>query len=331
MKKRFLLLPLILLLAACSPKESGMTKNSDPLSSWNEGNVKTSIIDFVTAVTDESGPDFIEIRDRIAVFDNDGTLWAEQPLYFQLFFAIDRVKDLAPDHPEWSNEQPFKAILENDMATLSSFGTHEILEIVMATHAGMTTDEFEQIVKNWIGTARHPILDRPYTELVYQPMLELLEYLEANNFKTFIVSGGGVEFMRAWVEDIYGIPKERVVGSSINTRFTIEDGQPELIRLPELEFLNDKDGKPVGINKFIGRKPVFCGGNSDGDLQMMQWTASRPGKSMMLYVHHTDAEREWAYDRESHVGHFDKGLDEATEKGWSIINMKDDWKTIFPE
>jgi len=331
--KKIYLLPLLIipLLIACNSAPTAQEKNVDPLPSWNEGTVKASIMQFVASVTDESGPDFIEIPDRIAVFDNDGTLWAEKPLYFQLFFAIDRVKALAGEHPEWQNEQPFKAVIENDMATLSTFGTPEILKIVMVTHAGMTSDEFEQSVKDWISTARHPVTDKLFTEMVYQPMLELLDYLQENDFKTFIVSGGGIDFMRPWTEEVYGISKDQVVGSSIKTEFVLKDDQPQIIRLPEINFIDDKEGKPVGINRYIGRKPVFCAGNSDGDLQMMQWTASGSGKRMMLYLHHTDPDREWAYDRQSSVGHFDKGLDEATDKGWTIISMKDDWKTVFPD
>ena len=243
---------------------------------------------------------------------------------------MDRIKELAPQHPEWKTEQPFKAVLEDDLATLGTYGEHGILEIVMATHANITTEEFESIVKGWLATAKHPRFNRPYNELVYQPMLELLEYLRNNDFKTFIVSGGGIEFMRPWVEEVYGIPRDQVVGSSIKTEFTVKDGNPIIMRLPEIDFIDDKEGKPLGINKFIGRKPVFASGNSDGDLQMLQWTASGDGLRFMLYLQHTDSIREWAYDRESHIGRLDKGLDEASEKGWTIINMKDDWKVIYP-
>lgn len=302
----------------------------DPLPSWNEGKAKEGILSFVKDATDANSPNFIPVADRIATFDNDGCLWSEQPAYFQLFFAIDRIKAMAADHPEWKEQQPYKAVLENDMKTLGSFGEHGILEIVMATHAGNTTDEFEQIVKDWLAAARHPRFDKPYTEMVYQPMLELLAFLRANDFKTFIVSGGGVEFMRPWVEQVYGVPKDQVVGSSIKTEFVIEDGVPQIKRLPELDFIDDKAGKPVGINKFIGRKPVFAAGNSDGDLQMLQWTDSNALPSFQLYIHHTDAEREWAYDRESSVGRLDKGLDEALAKGWTVVSMKDDWKVIYP-
>lgn len=303
---------------------------TDPLPSWNDGATKTAIIDFVSDVTNAESKNFIDIADRIATFDNDGNLWSEQPAYFQLFFAIDRVKQLAPEHPEWKIEQPFKAVLEDDMATLAEQGEHGILGLVMATHSGITTEEFEIIVKDWLSSAKHPRFNRPYTDLVYQPMLELIDYLRANDFKTFIVSGGGIEFMRPWVEEVYGIPRNQVIGSSIKTEFVIKDGIPVINRLPEIDFIDDKAGKPIGIHKFIGRKPVFASGNSDGDLQMLQWTASGDGLRFMLYLHHTDSIREWAYDRDSHIGRLDKGLDEAKEKGWTVIDMKEDWKIIYP-
>lgn len=302
----------------------------DPLPSWNEGNTKQAIIAYVNDVTLEGGANFVPISERIATFDNDGNLWSEQPAYFQLFFAMDRIKALAPEHPEWKTTQPYQSVIENDMATLMTYGEHGLIEIVMATHAGNTVEEFEQIVKDWLTTAKHPRFKRPYTDLVYQPMLELLDYLRENGFKTFIVSGGGIEFMRPWVEQVYGIPKDQVVGSSIKTEFVMNDGKPEIRRLPALDFIDDKAGKPVGINKFIGRKPVFASGNSDGDLQMLQWTDSNAYPSFQLYLHHTDAEREWAYDRESSIGRLDKGLDEAYEKGWTVINMKEDWKVVYP-
>ncbi|WP_417856206.1 HAD family hydrolase [Xanthomarina gelatinilytica] len=302
----------------------------DPLPSWNEGKTKAAIIDYIKDVTNKESANFIPEIDRIATFDNDGNLWSEQPAYFQLFFAMDRVKELAKDHPEWQNKQPFKAVLENDMKTLIASGEKGIMELIMATHAGITTDEFELLVKNWLETAQHPRFNKPYNQLIYQPMLELLDYLRTNDFKTFIVSGGGIEFMRPWVEEAYGIPKDQVVGSSIATEYDYNNGAPVIRRLSKIDFIDDKAGKPVGINKFIGRKPVFASGNSDGDLQMMQWTDSNPYKSFQLYLHHTDADREWAYDRESHIGQFNKGLDEALEKGWTIIDMKNDWKTIYP-
>jgi phosphoglycolate phosphatase-like HAD superfamily hydrolase len=300
------------------------------LPSWNDGTARDAIVGFVDKVTKKGSPDFIPPAERIAVFDNDGTLWAEQPMYFQLLFALDRVKALAPQHPEWKEQEPFASLLRGDVNGALAGGEHAIAEIVMATHAGMTTEEFEQVVREWIATARHPTTGRPYTEMVYQPMLELLDYLRANGFKTFIVSGGGIEFMRPWVEQVYGIPPEQVVGSSIKTRFEMRDGKPVLMRLPQLDFVDDKEGKPVGINSRIGRRPIAAFGNSDGDLQMLQWTTAGSGPRFALYIHHTDAAREWAYDRKSHVGSLDKGLDEARAKGWTVVDMKNDWKVIYP-
>jgi hypothetical protein len=306
------------------------TEVKDPLPSWNEGTTKKAIIAYVDNVTDSLSQDFIPVADRIATFDNDGTLWSEQPIYFQFFFALDRVKAMAGDHPEWKTKQPFKAVLENDMPALMKQGEKGLLQIVMATHAGMSTDEFEKIVSEWITTAQHPTKKKAYTELVYQPMLELLDYLRKNEFKVFIVSGGGIEFMRPWTERVYGIPKDQVVGSSIKTQYDYNNGNPVLKRLAELDHYDDKDGKPVGINRYIGRKPVFVGGNSDGDLQMMRWGDSNTFKSFQLYVHHTDSIREWAYDRTSHIGTFNEGLDEAKAKGWTLADMKNDWKIIYP-
>lgn len=268
--------------------------------------------------------------ERIAVFDNDGTLWSEKPFYFQLAFALDRIKALAPKHPEWKEKQPFKGVLEGDIKSVLAGGEQALLEIVMATHAGMTTAAFEQTVSEWVSTARHPKTKRPYTEMVYQPMLELLAYLRANDFKAYIVSGGGIEFMRPWVERVYGIPPEQVIGSSIKVKFEIRESGPVLLRLPEIDFIDDKAGKPVGIHKFIGRRPVLAFGNSDGDHQMLQWTAAGSGLRLMGLVHHTDAEREWAYDRESSVGRLDKALAEARARNWTIVNMKRDWKLIYP-
>jgi len=317
----------------CAPQgdvQPGLGVVADPLPSWNEGAAKQSIVDFVVRVTDPAGPDFVPEAERIATFDNDGCLWSEQPAYFQLLFAIDRVKALAPEHPEWKTKQPFKAVLDGDMEALAAGGMHGLLELVMASHAGMTTVEFEAIVKGWIATAKHPTTGRPFTEMVFQPMLELLDYLRANGFKTFIVSGGGIEFMRPWTEQVCGIPPEQVVGSSIKTAFEMRDGEPVLVRLPEIEFFDDKEGKPVGIHSHIGRRPIAAFGNSDGDLQMLQWTAAGDGPSLCLYVHHTDAEREWAYDRESHIGRLDKGLDQAEASGWTVVDMKSDWKVVFP-
>jgi phosphoglycolate phosphatase-like HAD superfamily hydrolase len=303
---------------------------SDPLPSWNDGVVKKSITDFVARVTTQGGADFIPIPERIATFDNDGTLWCEQPFYFQLAFAFDRIKAMAPQHPEWKTTQPFKALLDKDMKTFAASGEKGLLQIVAATHTGMTTDEFANEVVEWVAAARHPRFKRPYTELVYQPMLELLAYLRANGFKPFIVSGGGIEFMRPWVEKIYGIPPEQVVGSSGVVEFHIgADGKPSLLKTAKVEFIDDGPGKPVGINRFIGRRPIFAFGNSDGDLQMLQWTTAGEGPRFAGLVHHTDAEREYAYDRQSKVGKLDKALDEATAKGWAVVDMKKDWKTIF--
>ena len=302
---------------------------ADPLPSWNDGASKRSIINFVTAVTRESSPDFVPVPQRIATFDNDGTLWCEHPMYVQLAFALDRVKAMAPLHPEWKDKQPFKAVLDGDMKTLAESGERGLAELMMVTHAGMTNNEFEKIVTDWLATARDPRFKRPYTELVYQPMLELLAYLRASGFKTFIVSGGGIEFMRPWSERIYGVPPEQVVGSSIKTRFEMRDGRPELFRLPEINFIDDKAGKPVGINEFIGRRPIAAFGNSDGDLEMLQWTTMSGGVRLGLIVHHTDAEREYAYDRNTEFGKLDQALDAAAVNKWTVVSMKDDWKRIF--
>jgi len=302
----------------------------DPLPSWTDGAAKRAIVDFVQRVVTLGGKDFVPVTERIATFDNDGTLWAEQPMYFQFAFALDRVKALAPQHPEWQEQEPFKSLLAGDLKGVFAGGEKAIVQLVMASHAGMTTEEFEQIVKDWLATAKHPRFNRPYTECVYQPMLELLAYLRANGFKTYIVSGGGVEFMRPWTEQVYGIPPEQVVGSTIKTKFELRDGKPVLMRLPEIDFIDDKAGKPISINKFIGRRPLLAFGNSDGDHQMLQWTAAGSGPRFMGLVHHTDAEREWAYDRTSHIGQLDKALDEALARGWTVVNMKQDWKTIFP-
>jgi hypothetical protein len=301
----------------------------DPLPSWNDGPARKAIIAFVEKVTKDGSPDFVPVPERIATFDNDGTLWAEQPMYFQLLFALDRVRVLAAQHPEWRDKEPFASLLKGDVKGALAGGEPAIAQIVMATHAGMTTAEFEALVRDWINSAKHPKTSRLYTEMVYQPMLELLAYLRANGFKTFIVSGGGIEFMRPWTENAYGIPPEQVVGSSIKTKFELRDGKPVLARLPELNFIDDGPGKPVGIQQHIGRRPIFAFGNSDGDLQMLQWTAAGGGARFMGLVHHTDAVREWAYDRTSAIGRLDKALDEAQAKGWAVVDMKTDWKRIF--
>jgi phosphoserine phosphatase len=302
---------------------------ADPLPSWNAGEAKQAITQFVKDVATTGGARFVPPTERIAVFDNDGTLWAEQPMYFQLEFAFDRVRALAPLHPDWKQKQPFKAVLEDDLKTVFAGTKHALLELMMATHSGNTTEEFSQIVEDWIATAKHPKTGRRYTEMVYQPMLELLKYLRANGFKTYIVSGGGIEFIRPWAERVYGIPPEQVIGSSIKTQFEWRNGTPVITRLPEINFIDDKAGKPVAINQHIGRRPIAAFGNSDGDLQMLQWTAAGEGVRFCLYVHHTDAEREWAYDRKSHIGKLDKGLDEAKSKGWTVVDMKKDWVRVF--
>jgi len=312
-------------LSCSTPRET-----DDPLPSWNETGTKRAIVDFVQAVTDPDDGSFVRPEDRIATFDNDGTLWSEQPAYFQLMFAIDRIKALAPEHPDWTTTQPFKAALQGDLSALAASGERGLLELVMTTHAGTTTAEFAQIVTEWIATARHPRFERSYTDLVFQPMLELMDYLRANGFKIFIVSGGGVEFMRVFAEEIYGIPPEQVIGSSIMTRYEYRDGKPALLRLPEIHFIDDGPGKPVGINEHIGKRPIAAFGNSDGDLQMLQWTAAGNGKPFTLLVHHTDVEREWAYDRDSAIGHLDKAWDEALERGWTVVDMKNDWRVIYP-
>ncbi len=309
---------------------TGVAQAADALPSWNDGRAKQSIVDFVAKVTKEGSPEFVPVAERIAVFDNDGTLWAEQPMYFQFFFAIDRVKALAPQHPEWKEKEPFASLIKGDAKAALAGGEKAMIEIVLATHAGMTTDEFEKIVTEWITTAKHPKTGRLYTDMVYQPMLELLAYLRANGFKTFIVSGGGVEFMRPWVEKAYGIPPEQVVGSMGKLKLEMHNGKPVLVKLPDIDFVDDKEGKPVGIQKFIGRRPIAAFGNSDGDLQMLQWTSAGSGPRFCLYVHHTDEVREFAYDRESPIGKLDKGLDEASARGWTVVDMKSDWKSVFP-
>jgi phosphoserine phosphatase len=303
---------------------------ADQLPSWNDGPAKSAIVDFVTRVTTEGGADFVPAPERIATFDNDGTLWAEQPLYFQLAFALDRVKTVAPQHPEWQTQEPFRSVLAGDMTGALAGGEEGLVKLVMATHAGMTADAFDKTVTDWLATAKHPKTQRPYTEMVYQPMLEVLAYLRANGFKTYIVSGGGIEFMRTFSERVYGVPPEQVIGSSIKTKFEMRDGKPAIVRLPEIDFIDDKAGKPVAIQKFIGRRPIAAFGNSDGDLQMLQWTTAGDGPRFGLIVHHTDAEREWAYDRKSHIGTLDKALDEAQARGWTVVSMKDDWRAIYP-
>jgi phosphoserine phosphatase len=317
----------ILLLTCCSFANA----QSDPLPSWNEGPNKLAIISFVREVTKEGGPNFVPAPQRIATFDNDGTLWSEQPVYFQFAFALDRVKALGPQHPEWKTQQPFQGVLEGDLKAVIASGEKGLAELIMATHTGMTTDEFTRTVFDWLITAKHPTKKRFYTDLVYQPMLELLAYLRQNDFKTFIVSGGTVEFMRAFAEKVYGIPPEQIVGTSFVTKFqTGSSGIPILMREPKIDFIDDGPGKPVGIQKFIGRRPILAFGNSDGDQQMLEWTAAGNGMKLMGLVHHTDATREWAYDRESKIGKLNSALDEATSRKWVVVDMQRDWRVVYP-
>ena len=308
----------------------GTSAQSDPLPSWNDGATKARIVGFVEAVTSKGGKDYVPPAERIAVFDNDGTLWSEQPMYVQLAFALDRVDALAPEHSDWKRKQPFRAALQRDMKTLGESGEKGLLELVMATHAGMTPDEFQKTVRDWLATAKHPRFGRPYTELVFQPMLELLAYLRANGFKTYIVSGGGIEFMRAFADAVYGVPPEQLVGSSIKTRFEVRRGVPTLVRLAEIDFIDDKAGKPVGIHKFIGRRPIAAFGNSDGDFEMLDYVTSGSGARLGLIVHHDDAEREYSYDRKSSFGRLDRGLAEAPKRGWTVVSMRNDWRRIYP-
>jgi phosphoglycolate phosphatase-like HAD superfamily hydrolase len=325
--RRFVTVAALISVLACV---TTIAQTADPLPSWNDGKAKQAIVAFVAKVTQAGAPDFVPPAARIATFDNDGTLWAEQPMYFQLLFALDRVKALAPQHPEWQDKEPFASLLRGDVQGALAGGERAMLDIVMTTHAGMTTEEFEKIVTDWVATATHPVTKRPYTTMVYQPMLELLTYLRAHGFKTFIVSGGGIEFMRPWVEHVYGIPPEQIIGSSIKTQFEMRDGTPVLVRLPAIDFIDDKAGKPVGIHKIIGRRPLMAFGNSDGDVQMLQWTTAGTGPRFGLLVHHTDAAREWAYDRHSSIGRLDTGLDEAQARGWTVVDMKGDWRTLYP-
>lgn len=326
------LLTLVLACTACifAAAQPTATKPADPLPSWHDGESKAAIVSFIAKVTNEGSPDYVKPEERIAVFDNDGTLWSEQPAYFQLLFAFDEVKRMAPDHPEWKEKEPFKSILAGDMKGAMSGGDKAILEVVAATHAGMSTEQFAENVKKWLATAQHPKFKRPFNTCIYQPMVEVLTYLRANGFKTFIVSGGGVEFMRPWVEEAYGIPPEQVVGSSGAVKFEFKDGKSVLTKEPKVEFIDDGPGKPVGINRFIGRRPIMAFGNSDGDRQMLEYTTSGPGARFGLLVHHTDGEREFAYDRHSPFGKLDKALDEAATAGWTVVDMKKEWKTVFP-
>jgi len=311
--------------------KSGALAQGDPLPSWKDGKAKQSILDFVATVTREGSPGFVPVSQRVATFDNDGTLWCEQPMYVQVAFALDQVKTRASEHPEWKKKQPFKAVLDGDMKALAATGERGLVEIIMATHADMSTDDFERVVIDWLSKARQPRFKRPYTDCVYKPMLELMTYLRANDFRTYIVSGGGIEFMRPWTERVYGIPPAQVVGSSIKTKFMLRRDIPILLRLPQVNFVDDGPGKPVGINEHIGQRPIAAFGNSDGDLQMLQWTTKGAATPCFaLIVHHTDGEREYAYDRQSHVGRLDKALDAAKINNWTVVSMKDDWARIFP-
>ncbi len=335
--KNTLLLLAGLAIAACAPADSDTSATSsdasvdtNPLPSWNAGPSRDAIVDFVERTTTPGSLDFVPIPERIAVFDNDGTLWSEQPAYFQLAFAIDRSKMLAAHDPELAKNPLLEALASGDKAAQAEVSEHDLVDLVARTHSGMTLEEFQDVVGNWLAVARHPRFERPYSDLVYQPMIELLDYLRANEFKTFIVSGGGVDFMRVFTEDVYGIPPEQIIGSMGDIEFEIRDGVPVLVKQPGINFVDDKEGKPVGIARFIGRRPILAFGNSDGDLQMLQYTAGGDGASFMGYVHHDDADREWAYDRGSHIGGLDKGLDEAAERGWTVVSMKDEWAKIYP-
>jgi len=321
---------IITMLATLAPCSGFPCRAAQPLPSWNDGATRDAIVGFVQRVTDKNSPEYVSPDERIATFDNDGTLWSEKPVYFQLLFAVDRIRQLAPEHPEWRTQQPFKAVLEGDRETLARSDMEGVAKLVMASHAGTTTDEFAETVKEWLETARHPRFERPYNEVVFQPMLELLDYLRANGFRTYIVSGGGIEFLRVFAEQTYGIPPEQVIGSTIKTKYELRGGVPTIVRLPEIDFINDKEGKPMAINKFIGRRPIAAFGNSDGDLQMLEWTAAGRGPRFCLLVRHTDAHREWAYDRQSHVGRLDRALAVAQQRGWTVVDMKRDWRVVYP-
>jgi phosphoglycolate phosphatase-like HAD superfamily hydrolase len=327
-----LILVMLLACGGCAATASAPDPSASPstLASWNDTAATSAITAFVAKTTTPGSRDFVPPAERVAVFDNDGTLWAEQPAYVQAMFLVDRVKVLAPQHPQWKTEEPFASLLRGDLKAALAGGEPALAKLVGATHSGVTTDEFDRIVRDWLATARHPTTGRPYTQMVYQPMLELLEYLRANGYRTYIASGGGVDFMRAFAETVYGIPPEQVIGSTLGLKLETRDGKPAIVKTPEIDFIDDKEGKPIGIHRHIGRRPVMTFGNSDGDLAMLQWTAAGPGPRFCLIVHHTDAQREWAYDRTSHVGRLDKALDEARARGWTVVSMKDDWKRVYP-
>lgn len=328
MKKLFFYFAILIFLVSCAQQEKPQT--TDPLPSWSEGSSKQSIIDFVDTTTDPNSQYFIAEKDRITVFDNDGTLWSEQPVYFQFEFAMDMVRLHVDDHPEWKEEQPFKGVLENDMSAVVASGEEGLVKLLVATHSGMSSTDFSQTVSNWVDTARHNQTGKLYKEMVFQPMLEVLDYLRSNGFKTYIVSGGTVNFMQPWTEGVYGIPTEQVIGSRFKLEYEMTNNGPVIMRTPKFDFLNDKGGKPVNISQIIGKIPVAAFGNSDGDLAMLQYTSAGEGKRLMVYIHHTDADREYAYDRKSHIGKLDKGLDEAAAKNWTVVDMKNDWKVIYP-
>lgn len=329
LRTRHILPPMKLPIFSAIACLTAIAQAMDPLPSWNECEAKKSITAFVEKVSTEGSTSFVRPAERIAVFDNDGTLWAEQPMYFQAFFIFDQIKQLAPQHPEWKEKEPFASVLKSDYKTALAGGEHALAQLLAATHAGMTTKDFEKNVADWITTAKHPKTAKLFTEMAYQPMIELLTYLRANGFKTFIVSGGGIEFMRPWAERVYGIPPEQVIGTCGGLKYEMRDGKPVLMKLPELVHNDDKEGKPVGIQRHIGRRPLMAFGNSDGDFAMLEWTTSGDGPRFGMIIHHTDAEREWAYDRDSHIGKLDKGLDHASAKGWNVVDMKRDWKIIF--
>lgn len=329
-RKFLIVLAAVCVMVGVTTVQARQPHAEDPLPSWNLGAARTAIVDFVRAVTDDKSPSYVAPDKRIAVFDNDGTLWIEHPMYTQMVFVIDRIRELAPLHPEWKTQEPFRSVMNNTLEGLLTSGKKGLIALVMAAQTGMTDDEFAHIVTAWLAKARHPRFHKPYTELVYQPMIEVLEYMRANGFKTFVVSGGGVEFMRPWTQAAYGIPPEQVVGSTVKTQFVVKDGTPAIMRLPQIDFINDAEGKPLGINTFIGRHPIAAFGNADGDLQMLQWTAAGEGPRLVALVHHTDGEREYAYDRHTHVGKLDKALDAAQSNGWTLIDMKKDWKIVFP-
>ena len=324
------LFPALLLIAACAAPAPEPPAVADPLPSWNATATKAALLSFVERVTQQGGAEYVPPSERIAVFDNDGNLWAEQPLYFQAIYIFDRIRALAGEHPEWAEEEPYASVLRGDDEGALAGGTEALLQMAMTTHANISTDEFDRSVREWLSTARHPETNRPYDEMVYQPMLELLDYLRSNDFKTFIVSGGGIDFMRVFAEEVYGVPPEQIVGSSIKTGYEVRNGEPTLVKLPEMNFIDDKAGKPVGIHQHIGRRPILASGNSDGDFEMLEWTTAGDGARLGLIVHHDDEEREWTYDRESHIGQLDRGLDEAEGRGWVVISMRDDWNRIFP-